>query len=94
MFTSKVLLSSILGFGVLVLAVGMVRGESSISSYIELRQSHAVMVETVKGLSNKNIKLINEISKIRKSPKYARKVLRDKYHITEEGERIVFFADM
>jgi len=93
MFTSKVLLSSILGFGVAVLTVGMIRGESSLDSFLELRRSRMVMSETVRVLEETNKNLTEEISKIRESPRYARRVLRDKYHVTDEGERIVFFAN-
>jgi len=93
MFTSKVLLSSILGFGVVVLTIGMIRGESSLDSFLELRTSRVVIAETVSELENYNKNLTDEIAKIRQSPRYARRVLRDKYHITDKGERIVFFAN-
>jgi len=93
LYTSKLWLSLILGFGVSVLSVGMVRGESSVFSYLELRKSQLLLEQTVGKLRDENGDLQLEISKIKNSSTYARKVLRDKYHVTEEGERIVFFPD-
>jgi cell division protein FtsB len=40
-----------------------------------------------------NQELSEEIRKIKSSPAYARKVLRDKYHVTDANEKIIFFAD-
>ena len=40
-----------------------------------------------------NARLQEEITKIKVSKSYARKVLREKYHTTDENEHIVFFAD-
>jgi cell division protein FtsB len=93
LYTSKLWLSLILGFGAAVLGIGMVRGESSIYNYFELRESREVLASTVAELEKENTGIAMEINKIKRSSSYARKVLRDKYHVTEKGERIVFFAD-
>ncbi|SMF66818.1 septum formation initiator family protein [Pseudobacteriovorax antillogorgiicola] len=79
--------------GALVLTVGMIRGENPISTYWELKDSQQILEETVSGLQHDVRSLEDEIYKIEKSPHYAHKVLRDKYHVTEAGESIVFFAD-
>jgi len=71
----------------------MVRGGSSWQTFSELRQSRNVMQQTVQSLEQQNRVLELEISKIKQSPDYAKKVLRDKYHITDVGENIVFFGD-
>ena len=76
-----------------VLAIGMIRGESPLSNYFELRESQGVLADTVHGLHQEVSTLKEEISKIENSPNYAHRVLRDKYHVTEENESIVFFAD-
>lgn len=76
-----------------VLLIGTMRGESSIFDYFKLRKSSEVLEATVDKLKSSNEDLSEEIRRIKSSPDYARKVLRDKYHVTEQGERIIFFAD-
>lgn len=79
--------------GIVIINVGMVRGSSSMASYSELTKSRDVMRTTVKGLRKENESLNDEIQRLLRSPSYARKVLRDKYHVTDPDEGIVFFAD-
>jgi cell division protein FtsB len=89
----KTMITPVLCFGALVLTIGVLRGEHSIANYFELRQSREVLGKTVAGLQNENSDLSKEIVKLKKSKGYARKVLRDKYHITDDDEKIIFFAD-
>lgn len=93
MYTSRVWLTVMLGIGVAVLCMGMVRGETTISTYLELKRSRDVLSEAIKSLEEQNSQIELEISKINKSASYAEKILRDKYHVVEEGEQIVFFAN-
>ena len=79
--------------GCLVIGVGMLRGESSFKGYFDLQKSRDVLKHTVDGLKAENAVLGDEIMRIKKSPSYARKVLRDKYHVTDENEDIVFFPE-
>ena len=83
----------IVGLVSLVLANGMMRGENSIRRFFELRKSEDIMNSRVTELKDENRKLLEEIKKIKQSPEYARRILRDKYHVTEDGERIQFFED-
>lgn len=76
-----------------VLLIGTVRGETSIFDYFKLRKSSDVLEATVDKLKASNEDLSEEIRRIKSSPEYARKVLRDKYHVTDQGEKIIFFAD-
>lgn len=76
-----------------VLLIGTLRGESSIFDFFKLRKSSDVLEATVEKLKSNNEELSNEIRRIRNSPEYARKVLRDKYHVTDANEKIIFFAD-
>ncbi len=76
-----------------VLMIGTMRGEVSIMDYFKLRKSLAVLEGTVEKLKTDNQDLSEEIRKIKSSPAYARKVLRDKYHVTDANEKIIFFAD-
>ena len=76
-----------------VLLIGTLRGEGSIFDYFKLRKSLDVLEETITKIESNNSDLQDEIRKIKASPDYARKVLRDKYHITDADEKIIFFAD-
>lgn len=76
-----------------VLMIGTVRGEVSIMDYFKLRKSLNILEGTVDKLKAENQDLTEEIRKIKASPAYARKVLRDKYHVTDANEKIIFFAD-
>ena len=80
-------------FGIVVLAVGIVRGRSSLTHKYRLERSAAVLRQQLDQLQAENKTLADEINKIKNSPSYARKVLRDRYHLTENNENILFFAD-
>ena len=73
--------------------IGMSRGETSIGGFFELRKSQEVLEQTITSLEKQNQDLALEIARIQGSNDYARKVLRDKYHITDADENIVFFAE-
>lgn len=77
----------------LVLAIGMMRGEQSILSYLRLKKSHDILHSAVSKLVTENASMKAEIEKIEGSPRYAQKILRGKYHVTKPGETIIFFAD-
>ena len=83
----------IYGLTLAVLLIGSLRGEGSILDYFKLKKSLSVLEETIQKLEANNFELKEEIRKIKASPDYARKVLRDKYHVTEADEKIIFFAD-
>lgn len=77
----------------MVLLFGTIRGESSIRTYLDLKQSRDILDDTVSQLQRENSDLSREINKIKKSPTYAKKILRDKYHVTEPNEQIIFFGE-
>jgi cell division protein FtsB len=81
------------GFATLVIVIGILRGETSISRYFALSKSKSILEERVHELETENSELANEILRIKQSASYARKVLRDKYHVTDDGEKIVYYAD-
>lgn len=93
MQTSKLWLTLILGFGFFVLALGTVRGESGLGGFIRLKRSLKVLTSSTMDLEKQNELLKLEIMKIEQSASYAERILRDKYHQKEQGERIVFFPD-
>jgi cell division protein FtsB len=76
-----------------VLLLGIIRGNTSIPQFFALRNSQEILAKTVEGLETENTKLKQEIEKLRSSKAYARKVLRDKYHVTDADETIIFMAE-
>jgi len=93
MFTPKKMLFVLVGAGAVILNLGIWRGDSSIDSYLELEKSEDILMHTVETLEAENAALNLEIRKLQESPNYAKKVLRDKYHVTEPNEDIIFFVD-
>ena len=93
MQTSKLWLTLILSFGFLVLAMGTIRGGTGVDSYLKLKKSREVLRAATEDLARQNDNLNSEISKIEQSAGYAERILRDKYHQKDQGERIVFFPD-
>ena len=85
--------SALLVLGVVVLNLGIFRGETSIAKFFQLQKSQQVLDKTVNELENENRELAEEIMRLKKSKNYARKVLRDKYHVTDVDENIVFFPE-
>ncbi|MEY4632325.1 MAG: hypothetical protein RIQ81_2445 [Pseudomonadota bacterium] len=80
-------------FAVFVLAVGIVRGRSSIGAYFKLKDSARRLEAAVATLEHENREMRSEIERIKSSKVYARKVLRDKYHVTDGDEKIIFFTE-
>lgn len=80
-------------FATVVFVTGILRGETSFARYFSLTKSRVILQETVSSLRAENDQLAKEISMIRESKAYARKVLRDKYHVTDEDEKIIYYAD-
>ena len=77
----------------IVMIIGSMRGQNSLATYFELKESHRVLLKAVNDLESENKAIRDEIYKLNVSPQYARKVLRDKYHVTDENEEIIFFAN-
>jgi cell division protein FtsB len=75
-----------------VLLVGTIRGEHSISTYFELQRSADVLSARIKALEIENQATSDEIHRLKKSSDYARKVLRDQYHVLDSNENIIFYS--
>ena len=73
--------------------IGIFRGPSGVSDFLELEKSRHVLSEAVDKLKEENDHISEELNRIKSSPSYAKKILRDKYHVTEEDEDIIFFAE-
>ena len=83
----------LIGLFLLVIGLRVTRGDSSFSDYYALIHNRQTIEEAVAELRVKNDQLREEIVKIKTSKDYARKILRDKYHVLEDNERIMFFAE-
>lgn len=70
----------------------MARGGRTISNYFALTGSRDLLEKTVDELEIETQKLANEIHNIKSSKRYAEKVLKDRYHVTDQNESIIFFA--
>ena len=77
----------------ITLLTGIIRSGMPISRYYELQKSRNILAKTVDHLKKETEDLEKETAKIKASPEYAYQVLRDKYHMTEPQEDIMFFAD-
>jgi cell division protein FtsB len=71
----------------------VVRGRSSIGAYFKLKESARKLEVAVAALEAENREMQMEIERIKSSKSYARKVLRDKYHVTDTDEKIIFFTE-
>lgn len=91
MLVTRWALMTILSFGVAVLILGTVRGKTSVLSFFDLRESRDILLASNQRLSEENRMLSLEIEKIQQSTSYARRLLKDKYHVLQPGEKIHFF---
>ena len=89
MLASRLLVMTFL----LVILNSIIQGKHSISGFFNLKKSHDILDRTVEGLKSENESLETEISRISNSSDYAKKVLRDKFHLIEDNERLIFFDD-
>ena len=80
-------------FGISVLIVGICRGEHLFSSSFRLAENASLLRQQIDQLRVENQHLALEITKLKNSKSYARKVLRDKYHLVDTGEKMVFLTD-
>lgn len=69
------------------------RDYSKYPNYLKLLKSKEILADTIEKLEVKNKDLEDEIERITNSKSYALKVLRERYHLTEENEKIIFFTD-
>lgn len=92
------LAKAIFALGLIVLALGTLRGGSgdggsTLEQYFDMLHRQKVLKATVDKIERENAALLTEISKIKSSPYYAKKVLVDKYNETEPGEVIIYLEE-
>ena len=66
---------------------------NTIAHYYELKESEKLLEETIKTLESDVVDLETKLTRIKNSPEYAKKFLKDKYNITEKGETFVYYKD-
>lgn len=91
--SARTLFVSLVGFTFVVMNIGVFRGPSGISDFLELEKSREILHRAVDNIRLENEEISEEIARIKNSPSYAKKILRDKYHVTEVDEDIIFFAE-
>jgi cell division protein FtsB len=89
-FTVTIFLVSI---GLSSVLLSSFKGSGELFNYINLQKSLSLLEKKVVSLQKEKRNLEAEIHRITSSKDYARKVYRDKYHVMEKGESILFFAD-
>ncbi len=72
---------------------GVIQGQTSIFDYLDLTKSRDVLQQATYKLEREVANLQLEIKKINTSKVYARRVLRDRYHMTAPNEYILFFPE-
>lgn len=92
------LAKSIFVLGLFVLLLGSLRGTktdsgSALQHYFDMLHQQKVLKATVDKIEQENEALLSEISKIKSSPYYAKKVLVDKYNETEPDEVIIYLEE-
>ncbi len=80
-------------YGALVLNIGLFRGEIGINKFFELNDSKTYLIDTIENIRTENKNLTDEINKILESQSYAKKVLKEKYHIKNANEEIIFLTE-
>ena len=78
---------------IFVLVNGLIQGKHTITNFFALKDTVKFLEERVDGLKSHNATILTEIEKIEKSKSYAKKVLKERYHVLDEGEKIIFFED-
>jgi cell division protein FtsB len=76
-----------------LLSIGIVRGSIDTLRYFELKKSLAELQQATYDLKNDNKNIELEVLNIKTSPQYAKKILKDRFHMTEDNEELVFMAD-
>ncbi|MCY4380924.1 MAG: septum formation initiator family protein [Proteobacteria bacterium] len=74
-----------------LLTLGILRGNKSLSDYFVLKKKQLALQNTVDSLNAEIHLLKQEIHRIEQSEEYAIKVLKDKYHVIEDNEELIFF---
>ena len=83
----------LIGLGLYSVVLSTLRGSGELFKYMSLQKNFHSLEMSIANLRLEAEELENEIHRITNSKEYAKKVFRDKYHITNKGESIMFFAD-
>jgi len=83
----------LVGLGLYSIILSTLRGGGELFDYINIQRSLSLLKQNISKLEKKAQNLEHEIFRIKNSREYAKKVLKDRYHLTDENESIMFFAD-
>ena len=82
-----------MGLAAIILTISTLRAKSSIKQYLSLKTNRKDLAQSVENLKSEVAHLEREINNIKSSTEYAKKILKGKYHLTAENEKILFFPD-
>ena len=75
------------------LTFGVIRSQNSWDTYQKLTKGRDVLKKHVTDLELETQNLSQEIERLKTSPIYAKKTLKDKYHETEQQEELILMQD-
>lgn len=79
--------------GALTMLVGTLRGNHTLKDIAELKKSHNILKKTVDNLQDEIGQLSSEVLKLKTSPDYALKVLRERYNYRRDQEEVLYLPD-
>lgn len=77
-------------FAGFVFLLGITRGNNNALVYYQLKSKKHDLENRISEISQNNETISLDIQRIKEFPQYARRLLKDKFHLTEEGEKLVF----
>lgn len=89
----KTITTCLFGLVLAVLFNSIMRGNDNIFNYFELLESQKILEKAINDIESEIKSAEEEITKIKSSPNYAEKVLKDRFHVIDKNEKIIFFAD-
>lgn len=72
---------------------GIYQNKEAYKEYRKLKNAEIHLQNKVDSLNNQIETMQSEIDNIRSSAVYAKKILKDKYHVTDDDETIIFFDE-
>jgi cell division protein FtsB len=77
----------------LTLLVKTVFGDRGFLNVLKIRSQYALLCEEVKMMEEKNVRLIEEVTRLKSDEYYKEKVAREKLGLARDGEIVFLFPD-
>jgi cell division protein FtsB len=76
-----------------LLAWGTFHGETSFADYFFLKEKRDLYKKKIQALEAETQSIALEIERVEGSEAYAKKILKDKYHVLADGEKVLLFSE-